>query len=120
MELCTRWMELSAFFPLYRNHNSRNTIVQEAFRWATTAKGTRRAIYVRFQLLPYWYTLFYNAHTQGGTVLRPLSWNFPDEADLKAIDNQFMLGPSILITPVLAPFLSQSQGVFPGVTTGTR
>ncbi|KAK7185426.1 glycosyl hydrolase family 31 [Paraphaeosphaeria sporulosa] len=32
---------------------------------------------------------------------------------LRSIDNQFMLGPSILITPVLAPFLRESQGVFP-------
>ena len=53
MELCTRWMELSVFFPLYCNHNSRNAISQEAFRWATTIEGTRRAMYVRFQLLPY-------------------------------------------------------------------
>ncbi|KAF2645172.1 hypothetical protein P280DRAFT_391630 [Massarina eburnea CBS 473.64] len=120
MELCTRWMELSAFFPFYRNHNSRNTIAQEAFRWATTAEGTRRAMHVRFQLLPYWYTLFYHAHTRGDTVLRALSWNFPNEEILKSVDNQFMVGPSILVTPVLAPLLQQSQGVFPGVATGTR
>lgn len=120
MELCTRWMELSAFFPLYRNHNSRNTIAQEAFRWATTAEGTRRAIRVRFQLLPYWYTLFWKAHTNGETVLRALSWNFPDEELLKSVDNQFMLGPDILITPVLAPLLREAKGVFPGVGSGTR
>lgn len=115
MELCTRWMQLSAFFPLYRNHNSRNTIAQEAFRWATTAEATRRVMDVRFRLLPYQYTLFYAAHKRGETVLRALSWNFPNDESLKSIDNQFMLGPSILITPVLAPLLRASQGVFPGV-----
>lgn len=120
MELCTRWMQLSAFFPIYRNHNSRNTIPQEAYRWATTAESTRRVIYVRFQLLPYQYTLFWKAHTEGGTVLRPLAWNFPDDESLKDIDNQFMLGPSILITPVLAPLLRESQGVFPSIGAGTR
>jgi alpha-glucosidase len=117
MELCTRWMQLSAFFPLYRNHNSRNTISQEAYRWATTAEATHRVMDVRFRLLPYWYTLFHTAHTRGETVLRALSWNFPDEESLKNVDNQFMLGPSILITPVLAPLLRASQGVFPGVPT---
>ncbi|OAG14111.1 hypothetical protein CC77DRAFT_1067362 [Alternaria alternata] len=114
MELCTRWMQLSAFFPLYRNHNSRNTIAQEAFRWATTAEATRRVMDVRFRLLPYQYTLFHAAHKRGETVLRALSWNFPDDELLKSVDNQFMLGPSILITPVLAPLLRVSQGVFPG------
>ncbi|CAI9633455.1 unnamed protein product [Alternaria burnsii] len=114
MELCTRWMQLSAFFPLYRNHNSRNTIAQEAFRWATTAEATRRVMDVRFRLLPYQYTLFHAAHKRGETVLRALSWNFPEDESLKSVDNQFMLGPSILITPVLAPLLRVSQGVFPG------
>jgi len=77
-------------------------------------------MYVRFQLLPYWYTLFWKAHIQGGTVLRALAWNFPNEEGLEAIDNQFMLGPSILIMPVLAPLLRYSQGAFPGIGYCTR
>ncbi|KAH8198352.1 hypothetical protein TruAng_007449 [Truncatella angustata] len=122
MELCTRWMELSAFFPLYRNHNSRpgNTIGQEAYRWATTAEGTRRAMDVRFKLLPYQYTLFWKAHTAGETVMRALQWEFPNDESLKAVDNQFMLGPSILITPVLEPLATTVKGVFPGIVDGTR
>ena len=119
MELCTRWMQLSSWFPLYRNHNSRNTIAQEAYRWATTAEATRRVMNIRYSLLPYTYTLFHKANTAGETVLRALAWEFPDEEQLKAIETQFMSGPSLLITPVLVPLVTTVQGVFPGVASGT-
>ncbi|KAK5117469.1 hypothetical protein LTR85_008854 [Meristemomyces frigidus] len=119
LELCTRWMQLSAWFPLYRNHNNRNTIAQEAYRWATTAEATRRIMNIRYSLLPYTYTLFHKANVAGETVLRALAWEFPDEEDLKAVETQFMSGPSLLITPVLTPLATTVQGVFPGLANGT-
>ena len=112
-------MQLSSFFPLYRNHNSRNTIAQEAYRWATTAEATRRVMNIRYSLLPYTYTLFYQANVAGETVLRALPWEFPDDPQLKAIETQFMSGPAILVTPVLTPLATTVQGVFPGVADGT-
>lgn len=48
-------------------------------------------------------------------VLRALSWNFPNDESLKSADNNFRLGPSILITLVLIQLLCASQGVFPWV-----
>ncbi|KAL9079123.1 MAG: hypothetical protein Q9157_001963 [Trypethelium eluteriae] len=120
MELCTRWMQLSAWYPLYRNHNNRNTIAQEAYRWATTAEVTRRVMNIRYSLLPYQYTLFYYANQAGSTVLRALAWEFPDDPQLRGVETQFMLGPSLLITPVLVPLVTTVQGVFPGVASGTR
>ena len=119
MELCTRWMQLSAWYPLYRNHNSRNTIAQEAYRWATTAEATRRIMNIRYSLLPYTYTLFHRANAAGETVLRALAWEFPDDPQLKAVETQFMSGSALLVTPVLAPLATTVQGVFPGVAQGT-
>ncbi|THV77101.1 putative alpha-glucosidase AgdA [Aureobasidium pullulans] len=119
MELCTRWMQLSAWFPMYRNHNNRNTIAQEAYRWSTTAESTRRIMNIRYSLLPYTYTLFHKANKAGETVLRALAWEFPEDASLRAIDNQFMSGPALLVTPVLAPLATSVQGVFPGIASGT-
>ena len=119
MELCTRWMQLSAWFPLYRNHNNRNTIAQEAYRWATTADATRRIMNIRYSLLPYTYTLFHKANIAGETVLRALPWEFPNDPQLKAVETQFMSGPAILVTPVLAPLATTVQGVFPGIADGT-
>jgi alpha-glucosidase len=118
MELCTRWMQLSAWYPLYRNHNSRNTIAQEAYQWSTTAEATRRIVDIRYSLLPYTYTLFHHANTKGETVLRALSWEFPNDPSLKAVETQFMSGPALLVTPVLAPLATSVQGVFPGIADG--
>ncbi|KAK5125415.1 hypothetical protein LTR85_000524 [Meristemomyces frigidus] len=119
-DLCSRWMELSAFFPFYRNHNVKATISQEAFRWSSVAEASRRAISIRYSLLTYMYTLFYYAHTEGATVMRALAWEWPEDASLSGAYAQFMLGPSLLITPVLIPNVDTVRGVFPGIGEGTN
>ncbi|KAF2650404.1 glycoside hydrolase family 31 protein [Lophiostoma macrostomum CBS 122681] len=119
-ELCSRWMELSAFFPFYRNHNVKATISQEAYRWSSVAEASRRAISVRYSMLTYMYTLFYYAHTKGETVMRALAWEFPEDSSLRETYSQFLLGPSILVTPVLEPNVDYVNGVFPGVGEGVR
>lgn len=73
---------------------------------------------IRYSLLPYMYTLFYLAHTTGSTVMRALSWEFPNDPTLAAADRQFLLGSSLLITPVLEPQASSVDGVFPGIAQG--
>ncbi len=119
-ELCNRWMQLSAFFPFYRNHNVLSAISQEPYRWVSVADASKRAIQIRYALLPYIYiyTLFYRAHTTGSTVMRALAWEFPNDPSLASVDTQFLLGGSLLITPVLAQGANSTNGVFPGVGKG--
>ena len=73
---------------------------------------------IRYSLLPYIYTLFYSAHTTGSTVMRALSWEFTNDPTLATIDNQFLLGPSLMVVPVLGQGLTEAHGVFPGVAQG--
>lgn len=113
-ELCNRWMQLSAFFPFYRNHNIRGAIPQEAFRWPSVASASRTAINIRYSLLPYWYTLFHESSQIGMPVLRPLFFEFPDKPTLYSADRQFLVGPAVLVTPVLNPGYRNVSGVFPG------
>ena len=62
-ELCNRWMQLSAFFPFYRNHNVLSALPQEAYRWASVIDATKAAMAVRFALLPlYVHSLLQCAH----------------------------------------------------------
>jgi alpha-glucosidase len=119
-ELCARWMQLSAFFPFYRNHNTLGANSQEPFLWASVADAAKRAMKIRYSLLPYLYTLFYHAHTKADTVMRALAWEFPDDPSLAVADRQFLLGPALLVTPVLNQGASSVDGVFPGIGKGTR
>ncbi|KAL8776022.1 MAG: hypothetical protein Q9213_008408 [Squamulea squamosa] len=113
-ELCNRWMQLSAFFPFYRNHNTLSAIPQEPYVWASVAEASRTAMNIRYSLLPYMYTLFYLAHNTGSTVMRALAWEFPNHPSLAAAETQFFLGPALLVTPVLAQGATTVNGVFPG------
>ncbi|KAL2059720.1 hypothetical protein VTL71DRAFT_10212 [Oculimacula yallundae] len=117
-ELCNRWMQLSAFFPFYRNHNTLSANPQEPYVWASVAEASRVAMKIRYTLLPYIYTTFYLSHTTGSTVMRALAWEFPNDPSLVAADQQFLLGGSLMITPVLAQGATSVNGVFPGVGRG--
>ncbi|KAI2787723.1 Alpha-glucosidase [Penicillium oxalicum] len=117
-ELCSRWMQLSAFFPFYRNHNVLSAISQEPYQWASVTEASKAAMKIRYALLPYMYTLFQQAHTTGSTVMRALAWEFPNDPTLAAVDTQFLLGPSLMVVPVLAPQADSVKGVFPGVKHG--
>lgn len=119
MELCARWMQLSAFFPFYRNHNVLSALPQEPYRWSAVADASKAAMRIRYALLPYLYTTFYLSHATGSTTLRALAWDFPDEPWLAAADRQFLLGDAVLVTPCLAQGADTVDGVFPGVGSGT-
>ncbi|KAH7909434.1 glycoside hydrolase family 31 protein [Hygrophoropsis aurantiaca] len=113
-ELCNRWMQLSAFFPFYRNHNTFGAIPQEPYRWPSVADASRIAIAARYSLLPYWYTLFANASMAGSPPVRALFFEFPDEPELFTVDRQWLVGSDILVTPVLTPGATTVDGIFPG------
>jgi alpha-glucosidase len=117
-ELCNRWMQLSAFFPFYRNHNTLSANPQEPYIWESVIDATKAAMKIRYAILPYFYTLFHEAHTTGSTVMRALAWEFPTDPSLAAVDTQFLLGPSIMVVPALAPQVTSVKGVFPGIKQG--
>lgn len=77
------------------------------------AAYSRDIMAIRYSLLPYFYTLMYNAHQTGATVLRALSWEFPRDPSLFGIASQFLVGPGLMVIPVLQQGVSTVTGVFP-------
>ncbi|CAF0899838.1 unnamed protein product [Brachionus calyciflorus] len=116
-ELCIRWMQLGAFYPLMRNHNSLNSKDQDPAAFSPQAQEImKKALMTRYTLLPYFYTLFYASSQIGDTVARPLFIEYPNDLKTHKIDRQFMVGESILITPVLEQNAKIVQGYFPNDT----
>ncbi|XP_065700522.1 sucrase-isomaltase, intestinal [Patagioenas fasciata] len=115
-ELCRRWMQVGAFYPFARNHNAEGYIPQDpAVFGADSAlvKTSKYYLNIRYTLLPYLYTLFYKAHTQGDTVVRPVLHEFYTDELTWSVDRQFLWGPGLLISPVLDPGVDEIQAYIP-------
>ncbi|XP_072882266.1 lysosomal alpha-glucosidase-like [Hemitrygon akajei] len=116
-ELCIRWTQLGSFYPFMRNHNDWKQPSQEPYVFSESAQSAmRKALFTRYMLLPFLYTLFHKAHTAGEMVVRPLSFEFPQDPNTLSIDQQFMWGDALLITPVLKPMTFEVSGYFPPTT----
>lgn len=111
--LCTRWMELGAFYPFARNHNAIGNIDQAPYLWNSTAEASRIALGIRYAMLPYMYTLFEESNRLGTGVWRPLFFENPDQAELSDNDVQFLLGSSVLISPVVTENATTVDAQFP-------
>ncbi|XP_050706876.1 maltase-glucoamylase-like isoform X2 [Eriocheir sinensis] len=113
-EMCERWMEVGAFYPYSRNHNTKGTIDQDPGIWGTDViNSSRKALEIRYRLLPYLYTLFYEAHFRGATVVRPLVHEFPTDRRTLAVDDQFLWGSAFMVSPVLTEATTERWVYFP-------
>ncbi|NXR53451.1 SUIS protein, partial [Hippolais icterina] len=101
-ELCLRWMQLGSFYPFSRNHNAEGNSEQDPAVFGDAfAKISRATLRIRYSLLPYLYTLFYESHVHGGTVVRSLMHEFTSDQETHGIDTAFLWGPAFMIAPVL-------------------
>ncbi|XP_077467238.1 sucrase-isomaltase, intestinal [Stigmatopora argus] len=113
-EMCLRWMQLGAFYPYSRNHNGKGNRRQDPVAWDSNfAEVSKNVLNIRYTLLPYLYTLMYDAHTKGNTVVRPLLHEFVNDKTTWDIYKQFLWGPALLISPALDPGVTQIQAYVP-------
>lgn len=103
-ELFARWMQVGTLYPLMRAHSIINSMQHEPWVFGERVEQIcREYIELRYQLLPYLYTLFWQATTTGAPILRPLLYEYPNDSYTTQLYDQVMLGPSLMAAPVLRP-----------------
>ncbi len=103
-ELFVRWMQLAAFTPFFRNHSNKDSRPQEPWAFGPEAERIcRKFIALRHRLLLKLEKLFAETHATGAPVMRPLLYHFQDDPVAVACNDQFLLGPDLLVAPVLLP-----------------
>ena len=113
-ELCARWIQVGAFYPFSRNHNHLGGTDQELYRWESVTETSIIVLNMRYRLLPYMYTLFYGAHSNGETVINSLWFNYPQDKETYSLSSyQFMWGHGVLFTPVVEKGSTVVTGYFP-------
>lgn len=112
-ELCARWQLVGSFYPFARNHNTLGAKPQEPYLWESVANASRYALGIRYSILPLYYTLLYQANSQGATITRPLFFEYPTDPNTFDNDYQFLIGNTILISPVLTQGATSVDAYFP-------
>ncbi len=97
-EFYARMFQFGAFSPIFRAHGSETP--REIWEFGEFTKSMLKFDNLRFRLLPYIYSLAWKVTSQGYTIMRGLPMDFDWDKKSYDIDNQFMFGPSIMVSPV--------------------
>jgi alpha-D-xyloside xylohydrolase len=101
-ELFARWNQFAIFNPIYRIHGT--NIEREPYLFKTSAPEIYRSLLgaarLRYELLPYIYSLAWQSTANSYTMMRGLPMDFPDDRNVRKTDDVFMFGPAFLVHPI--------------------
>lgn len=116
-ELLTRFAQLGALMPFYRNHSNIHAHNQEPWAFGEPFESAyRHALETRYRLLPYLYTLFQKASQDGSPVMRPLFYHYAQDALAYSAQDQFLVGDRLLSAPITTEGATSRSAYLP---TGT-
>jgi len=114
-EIFVMFYQLGAFYPFMRGHSHIEAQHREPYLQSELVKRTiKDAVFLRYELMHYIYTLFFVASTEGLPIMRTMFLEFPHDQETFKMSDQFMFGDALLVAPkVRKAIFRQNKYFFP-------
>jgi len=111
-ELYVRWFEYGAFQPNFRSHGSRPQ--NEVWSYGRQAEPIlEKYLKLRYELMPYIYSLAHGTHENGAPFMRGLFMDFGGDPKVADVGDEYMFGPSLLVAPVVEQGVTSREVYLP-------
>jgi alpha-glucosidase len=100
--------------PFFRNHTEKFSASQEPWSFGEPVLNIcRKFINLRYTLISHFYSLFHQASKTGEPIIRPMFYHYQDDENTHHLSDQFMLGDSIIVAPIIMPGMDKRMTYLP-------
>ena len=101
-EMLTRWMQAGVFFPIQRSHSESRVTPRFPWLYGPDAEAAiQKALDLRYQLIPYYYSLAFENNRTAAPLMRPLVMEFPSDEKVSGMTDEWLMGKGLLAAPIL-------------------
>ena len=112
-ELYLRWLQYGVFNPIFRPHAQEEVASEVARKDIITMTKAKKQVELRYQLMPYNYTLSFENNQKGTPLMRPLFFEEPKNSTLTTVAETYFWGNDFLVTPITKSGATSAEIYFP-------
>jgi oligosaccharide 4-alpha-D-glucosyltransferase len=112
-ELYLRWLQYGVFQPIFRPHAQEEVASEIARKDIETMAKAKKQVELRYQLMPYNYTLAFDNNQKGTPLMRPLLFEEPNDPKVQTISDTYFWGTDFLVKPITNPGVTSTSVYFP-------
>ncbi|MBL0013868.1 MAG: DUF4968 domain-containing protein [Flavobacterium sp.] len=112
-ELYIRWLQYGVFQPIFRPHAQEEVASEPVYKDIVTKAKAKKQVELRYQMMPYNYTLAFNNNQKGTPLMRPLFFEEPNNTSLGTVCDNYLWGNDFLVAPVMKSNITATSVYFP-------
>ena len=112
-ELYIRWLQYGVFNPIFRPHAQEDVASEPVYKDIITKAKAKKQVELRYQLMPYNYTLAFENNQKGTPLMRPLFFEESNNSKLLTVCETYLWGNDFLVTPITKAGVTSTSVYFP-------
>ena len=112
-ELYIRWLQYGVFNPIFRPHAHEDVAAEPVYKDIVTKAKAKKQVELRYQLMPYNYTMAFENNQKGTPLMRPLFFEEPENSKLLTVCETYLWGNEFLVTPITKAGVTSTSVYFP-------